>query len=488
MQSFGRAHMRLKRPGRAHQVCCVLIIFALLSVALACARSLAERKPSDKLRVLFVGNSLTYANDLPSMIEALAESSGGKRLKHKSVALPDYGLEEHWNQGDARRLIAKGEWDVVVLQQGPSASEEGRAMLLKYARLFCEEIKRAGARPALYMVWPSRGRFGDFDRSNESYAMAAKENGAMLLPVGEAWRAAWHGDASLALYSTDNFHPSPAGSYLAALVIYEQLFGQPARSELDARALSRLNLTAQQARTLQSAATAVTASPQDPAQPKMIRETITSEGKKRTYYLYVPASITPDKPLIVLLHPSRGDGSYLVSKWQDLAEREGILLVGPDALNSEKWSAPADGPDLLRDVVEAVRAKYSVNPRRLYVFGYSAGSGFAINMSLLESEYFAATAAFASVTFREQYATVATRKVPFFFTIGVDDPVFPVAEARAQRDALKAHGFPVEWKELPKAGHDYDGNSVVINQTSWDFLKQHELSGEPQYTKHQFKR
>ncbi|MBC7929893.1 MAG: hypothetical protein H7Z38_04925 [Rubrivivax sp.] len=97
------------------------IIFALLSVALACARSHAEQKPSDKLRVLFVGNSLTYANDLPSMIEALAKSSGGKRLKHKSVALPDYGLEEHWNQGDARRLIAKGEWDVVVLQQGPSA-------------------------------------------------------------------------------------------------------------------------------------------------------------------------------------------------------------------------------------------------------------------------------------------------------------------------------------------------------------------------------
>lgn len=312
----------------------------------------------------------------------------------------------------------------------------------------------------------------------------------MLLPVGEAWRAAWREDASLALYSSDNFHPSPAGSYLAALVIYEQLFGQPARAELDARALSRLNLTAQQARTLQSAATAVTTvtPSQDPAQPKMIRETLMSGGKTRRYYLYVPSSIATDKPLVVLLHPSRGDGSYLVSKWQDLAEREGILLVGPDALNSEKWSAPADGPDFLRDAVEAVRAKYSVNPRRLYVFGYSAGSGFAINMSLLESEYFAAAAAFASVTFREQYANVATRKAPFFFTVGVDDPVFPVAEARAQRDALKARGFPVEWKELPKAGHDYDGNSVVVNQAAWEFLKQHELSGEPQYTQHEFKR
>jgi hypothetical protein len=78
------------------------------------------------------------------MIKSLAESSGRRRLEYASVALPDYGLEEHWNQSDARRLIAKGGWDVVVLQQGPSALEESRVLLLKYARLFSEEIKRVG--------------------------------------------------------------------------------------------------------------------------------------------------------------------------------------------------------------------------------------------------------------------------------------------------------------------------------------------------------
>lgn len=226
----------------------------VLSVALACGGSVAGHPPPDKLRILFIGNSLTYANDLPAMIQALAESTGRVRLEYKTVALPDYGLAEHWNQGGARRLIRKRGWDVVVLQQGPSASDEGRAALLKYSRLFSEEIRQAGARPALYMVWPSQGRSGDFDRSSESYVLAAKENGALLFPVGDAWRAALRRDAHLALYASDGLHPSPAGSYLAALVAYEQLFGQPVGQGFDKKALAKLNLTPRQAERLQEAA------------------------------------------------------------------------------------------------------------------------------------------------------------------------------------------------------------------------------------------
>ncbi len=184
----------------------------------------SPRKSIDELRVLFIGNSLTYENDLPALIEALA---GHKRFKFKMIALPDYGLVDHWNNGDARKEIAKRRWDVVVLQQGPSASLEGREYLIRYAKLFAEDIRRAGAKPALYMVWPSETRFGDFDRVSESYALAAKEVGGILLPVGEAWRAAWRRNRALGLYSSDKFHPSTIGSYLAALVIVMKLFELP---------------------------------------------------------------------------------------------------------------------------------------------------------------------------------------------------------------------------------------------------------------------
>src|SRR5687768_2825792 len=72
------------------------------------------------LRVLFVGNSLTYWNDLPAIVEALADSAKVKGLAWHMVAYPDFALEDHWAQGDAVAAISAG-WDIVVLQQGPSS-------------------------------------------------------------------------------------------------------------------------------------------------------------------------------------------------------------------------------------------------------------------------------------------------------------------------------------------------------------------------------
>ncbi len=65
-------------------------------------------------------------------------------------------------------------------------------------------------------------------RSPPRYAHAAQDVGGLLVPVGEAWRAAWRRDESLGLYGADGFHPSPIGTYLAALVFFERLTGRPA--------------------------------------------------------------------------------------------------------------------------------------------------------------------------------------------------------------------------------------------------------------------
>ena len=113
-----------------------------------------------------------------------------------------------------------------MLQQGPSALDESRRSLLDYVGRFAKEIRAAGARPAIYMVWPSSSRTSDFDDVSQSYRMAARQVDGLLFPVGEAWRVAWKRDSKLALYSTDGLHPTPAGSYLAALVMYGRLYGK----------------------------------------------------------------------------------------------------------------------------------------------------------------------------------------------------------------------------------------------------------------------
>lgn len=199
-------------------------ILALLLVSARCGLNHNDVEPSAGLHVLFIGNSLTYANDLPGILQAMAHESGGVEISVTSVTYGGAGLQDHWLGGEAVRVIRRGGWDVVVLQQGPSATE-GRPSLLEYSKRFAAEIRKVGARPALYMVWPAESRSFDFDGVSESYRMAAEQVDGLLFPAGEAWRAAWRRDSSIELYAEDRFHPSASGSYLAALVMFQQLTG-----------------------------------------------------------------------------------------------------------------------------------------------------------------------------------------------------------------------------------------------------------------------
>jgi hypothetical protein len=198
-----------------------------MRLMIAFALAVSGLPPATPERILFIGNSLTYQNDLPAMVGQLARAAG-RPLAVQSVAKPDYGLEEHWRDGEARKAIAGGSWDFVVLQQGPSALPDSRRVLIDYTKRFDAEIKKAGARTALYMVWPSRQRRGDAEAVSQSYRAAAQAVNATLLPVGDAWRDAWAIDRELPLYAADNFHPSGIGTYLAALVVYRHLLGAPA--------------------------------------------------------------------------------------------------------------------------------------------------------------------------------------------------------------------------------------------------------------------
>ena len=199
----------------------LLIITSLLPGGVLPAQ---QRTPP--ARLLFIGNSYTYWNDLPLMVRALADSAGLHRFQVEAVTAPGAALLDLWGEGAARNRIATGQFDLVIMQQGPSSQPEGRQWLLAGVDSFAPEIRRAGGRPALYMVWPSRDRQRDFDATRESYTLAAERVGGMLFPAGEAWRAAWRRDSTLSFYSRDDLHPTPLGSYLTALVIVGELTGR----------------------------------------------------------------------------------------------------------------------------------------------------------------------------------------------------------------------------------------------------------------------
>jgi pimeloyl-ACP methyl ester carboxylesterase len=186
------------------------------------------------------------------------------------------------------------------------------------------------------------------------------------------------------------------------------------------------------------------------------------------------------------LHGSGRTGVTLVEKWKDLAKKEGIILAGPDASDLRGWGSPQDGPDYLRDLVDELKSKYPVNPRRVYLFGHSAGASFALEMSLMESEYFAATAIHAGALNREgmELIELAKRKIPISIQVGDSDQFFPLKAVRSTRDALKGVGFTVDLIEIPNHDHWYYDSAAKFNQTAWEFLKKYELDREPHYQKY----
>jgi hypothetical protein len=169
-------------------------------------------------RVLFIGNSLTYTNDLPGMVARLGELDG-RRIECVMVALPNYSLGDHLDAGNVQKL-ARERWDLVVLQQGPSSLPESRRELIRDAKRMAALFE--GTRVAMLMVWPLPGYAASWDRVVESYSEAAREVDGVVIPAGVAMRSG----LELGVLGADGFHPSVTGTYLAALVTYRTIAGR----------------------------------------------------------------------------------------------------------------------------------------------------------------------------------------------------------------------------------------------------------------------
>jgi hypothetical protein len=199
-------------------------------LTLACAQPTESASPprcrADSC-VLFVGGSLTWTHDIPGIYAALAKAAGHGDVQTSSVFFGGTDLRDHWAIGAAQEAIAEGGWDVVVLEQGPSALPASRALLREYVGRYDEVIRAAGATTALYMTWPMEEDIENFPASSESWHLAASDVGATLFAVGDAWRATWARDPGIRLYGDDGWHPGPDAAYLAALVMVGRVYAQP---------------------------------------------------------------------------------------------------------------------------------------------------------------------------------------------------------------------------------------------------------------------
>jgi len=220
------------------------------------------------------------------------------------------------------------------------------------------------------------------------------------------------------------------------------------------------------------------------------KQSLSFEGHDRTYYLYVPDGADQTLPMVVLLHGSGGNGLFMLQRWQDIAAREHIVLLAPDSLHTDiGWDLHNDGPDYIHAAIQAAAASHPIDFHRLYLFGQSGGAVYALNLAMLESEYFAA-AAYHAGGWRKpaeyKFADYAKRKLPIASYVGDKDEYFSVESVQNTERILTQRGFPAQLHLLPGRVHSYMDVPADFHDTAWTFLRASVLIDLPKYAPYRF--
>jgi poly(3-hydroxybutyrate) depolymerase len=209
---------------------------------------------------------------------------------------------------------------------------------------------------------------------------------------------------------------------------------------------------------------------------KLARFTFQFANRTRTVYTVIPQNEVA-MPLLILLHGSGRNGEIMASNWKDLASREGFMVAAPDAYDAATWNSENDPPDFFRKIVEQVKSRHAVDSSRIYLFGHSAGAAYALFLTVLDSDLFAATAIHAGALQTDSHGLFeqAERKTPIAIWVGDRDPFFPVGNVRATKQIFESNGYTVELSVVLAHDHNYYAIADEINSKAWNFLRKTHL-------------
>ncbi|MCQ2263809.1 MAG: T9SS type A sorting domain-containing protein [Bacteroidales bacterium] len=216
--------------------------FFLVAILIAFLGCVCAQTPQ---KVLFIGNSYVYTNDLPLMLKTLAQGCGHE-LEYSQSTPGGCFFQQHLNNPSTTNLIAAGGWDHVILQEQSQTPAfpigQVQSQCFPYAQQLCEKIRQItpDANIVFYMTWgrkigdatncPNYPPLCTYEGMDsllyERYMMMAEQNHTAVSPVGRVWRVLRTQHPEIELYNSDESHPSQAGTYAAAVTFYTILFRQ----------------------------------------------------------------------------------------------------------------------------------------------------------------------------------------------------------------------------------------------------------------------
>jgi hypothetical protein len=194
------------------------------------ALDLFDKRPTKT--VLILGNSRVFYHDMPYMLRKIADSTRSPvRLAVSSRTWGGARFEDLWKDARVQRLLAQ-HWDQVILQgeSGAQTSAAAEASFQAYGEKLISAANATSSPVAIIVNWAyaeafytglPRGTRGQHLAAIESgHRALAARTGAALVETGEVFEEAHAADASLALTHEDGNHPTRAGTYLSALMVY----------------------------------------------------------------------------------------------------------------------------------------------------------------------------------------------------------------------------------------------------------------------------
>lgn len=235
--------MRTKSTIIAYIIIILGLIFLIFGTVVLVAHNFPIHK-SKTISVLFIGNSLTFVNDLPKTLSDIAVSLGDK-VDYDSSSIGGYTLMQHAQNTDTKNKILARNWDYVVLQEQSEFSALSDAKVAQQMFPFASDLNdliktNSHSQTVFFETWAHKN--GDQDLCNDnptlcsydvmqdqvykSYSIITQETGGILAPVGEAWRNVLITHPEITLFQQDSEHPRQEGTYLAACVFYITLFNR----------------------------------------------------------------------------------------------------------------------------------------------------------------------------------------------------------------------------------------------------------------------
>lgn len=213
----------------------------------------------------------------------------------------------------------------------------------------------------------------------------------------------------------------------------------------------------------------------NPSAAGLIERQVQFQQVSYPFWVFLPSAYDGKHvlPAILLVHGAGGNGPDFLNAWRDFADKTGIILVAPTVPDGTNFEIKVV-PGLYPMIMDRAQSEWLIDPRRIYLFGFSAGGYTVFDAGLPDSQYFAAGGVFAAVITPDFDFLLpeATRKIPFALYIGDHDEFFTLAQAQRTVDVLTADGFKVHFVVFPGLDHNYGAVAAQVNADVWNFFSQ----------------